>query len=818
MGLRWTINYIGEVLHGKVLGAGDVVINSMAIDSRTVSSADETLFIALKGDQHDGHEFITDLYEKGIRAFLVSQLPDYDNFPEAGFCLVQDTLSGLQELASEWRSKYGGEVLAITGSNGKTIVKEWIFQCLSAFLSLHRSPKSYNSQVGVPLSVLMIQEENDLAIIEAGISHPGEMEKLQSIIQPEAGIFTNLGGSHQENFPDLKTKLTEKLKLFKGCSKIIYRSDARPDGLSLKPFMEELGAKPVDWSLSDRACYSYDLRKRGSSHTEMQLSFQGQHLDFRLPFIDDASIENALHVLTYVIESGHSPEKAISSIEKLEPVSMRLEMLQGIQGSMLINDSYNSDTGGLKAALDLMGQQDEKKGRLVILSDLLQSGREDHALYAEIAELMRQKDIQLFIGIGPALMQQRTQFSENSLFFRDTEEFLKRMDRSQFVGRNILIKGSRTFGFERITAELQLKTHQTRLEIDLNAMVNNLNYYRSLLSDQVKTMVMVKALSYGSGNVEIANLLQFHKVDYLAVAFIDEGIELRRAGIHLPIMVLNPDPSGFGPMLDYQLEPEVYSLAVTEALYDLVHYRDIRNYPIHVKLDTGMHRLGFQHNELKKLIPLLCRPEFRVASVFSHLAGSGEKEHDTFSQKQIQNLRQSASEIREALGSNFDLHMLNSAGIERFPQDHMDMVRLGIGLHGIGNSELLKPVSSFKTSISQIRTVSEGESVGYSRRGKVERISQIATIPVGYADGLDRRFGNGQGSVWVHGIEVPIIGDICMDMTMIDLTGISASEGDEVELFGRHQKVSDMADRIGCIPYEILTAIPERVKRVYLQE
>jgi len=818
MEARWTLGHIGKVLHGKTLGKEDAVITLLAIDSRTVSSSDETLFIALRGIQHDGHDYIRDLYERGIRAFLVSQLPDYKDFPEAGFCLVKDTLSALQELATAWRNRYGGEVVAITGSNGKTIVKEWIYQCMSTSLSVHRSPKSYNSQVGVPLSVWMIQEDHDLAVIEAGISRPGEMEQLHSIIRPETGIFTNLGGSHQENFPDIETKLTEKLKLFQDCERIIFRADARVEGLSLQPFMEQLGVQLVDWSLSGDARYRYRILKRSPSRTEMQVSFPGQDRSFHLPFGDDASIENALHVLTYSIESGHSIESAVSCIESLEPVSMRLEMLQGIQGSMLINDSYNSDTGGLKAALDLVGQQDKKKGRVVILSDLLQSGREDQSLYTEIAGLLRQKEITLFIGIGPALMQHRTLFGENSLFFRDTEEFLKRMDRTLFVERIILIKGSRMFGFERITAELQLRTHQTHLEIDLNAMVHNLNYYRSLLNDSVKTMVMVKALSYGSGNVEIANLLQFHKADYLAVAFIDEGIELRRAGIHLPIMVLNPDPSGFGPMLDYQLEPEVYSLAVMEALYELLHYREIKAYPIHVKLDTGMHRLGFQGGEIGQLIPLLARSEFRVASVFSHLAGSGEEIHDDFSLEQIEKLRKHASKIGEALRSSFDLHILNSAGIERFPQAQMDMVRLGIGLHGIGSVEQLKPVSAFKTTISQIRTLGEGESVGYSRRGRVDRISEIGTIPVGYADGLDRRLGNGRGSVWVHGREAPIFGDICMDMTMIDVTGLAVSEGDEVEIFGRHQKVSEMAERIGTIPYEILTAIPERVKRVYLQE
>jgi len=815
---QWTLSYIGTLLGGKIIGNGVHPISDLAIDSRTVSDSESTLFVALRGEQHDGHDYIGELYARGIRAFLVSQQPAHEAYPEAGFCLVKNTLSGLQELATEWRNKYEGEVLAITGSNGKTIVKEWIYQCMSDYLTVHRSPKSYNSQVGVPLSVWMIREHHNIAVIEAGISHPGEMEKLQSIIKPRIGIFTNLGGSHQENFPDMETKLREKLKLFQGCTKIIFRGDAMVGTLALRSYIEKLGSQLVDWSLSGDAKYSYRILKRNSSQAEMQVSFQGKKAGFKLPFGDDASIENALHALTYALESGRPMESAIKRMGSLEPVSMRLEMLQGIQGSMLINDSYNSDTGGLKAALDLVGQQDQKNGRVVILSDLLQSGMEDHLLYAEVAGLLQQKEIAQFIGIGPALMQNRSLFKENSLFFKNTDEFLKMMDRTLFVERNILIKGSRLFGFERITTELQLKTHQTRLEIDLNAMVHNLNYYRSLLKDNVRTMVMVKALSYGSGNVEIANLLQFHQVDYLAVAFIDEGIELRKAGIHLPIMVLNPDPSGFGPMLDYQLEPEIYSMALIKEFYQLAHYREIKNYPIHIKLDTGMHRLGFQPAEIEQLIPWLEHSEFRVASVFSHLAASGDPEHDDFSLEQIATLRKYASLIKEALGSTIDLHILNSAGIERFPDAQFDMIRLGIGLHGVGRSGQVRPVSSFKTTISQIRTVGEGESVGYSRKGMLTRQSKIATIPVGYADGLDRRLGNGHGNVWVNGTAAPTFGDICMDMTMIDLTGMEASEGDTVEIFGQHQGVDEIARRIGTIAYEILTAIPERVKRVYLQE
>ncbi|MEN8226523.1 MAG: bifunctional UDP-N-acetylmuramoyl-tripeptide:D-alanyl-D-alanine ligase/alanine racemase [Bacteroidota bacterium] len=824
MGFELTLDEIGNLIDGSVHGEGNLIVTDLAIDSRTLAPSNSTLFVALAGDQHDGHDYIGELYGRGIRSFMVSHLPGISSYPGAGFCLVKNTLLGLQGLASARRQAFEGTVAAISGSNGKTIVKEWIYQCLDDPFKVHRSPKSYNSQVGVPLSVWMVGDHHDMAVIEAGISRPGEMEKLQAIIQPHIGLFTNLGTAHQENFDSVEAKLKEKLLLFRDCTKVICCSDQVVGSRSILSFMGDLQAKIIHWSLNGEATYhgeatyQYIKKKQTQSHTELTAIAPVGRFSFKLPFGDDASIENALQTLTFALEMGVPVEKITERIENLEPVSMRLEILQGIQGTVLINDAYNSDTGGLSAALDLTVQHDKGNGKLIILSDLLQSGLEDQVLYKEIAELLLQKGIDQFIGIGPALMQYRTLFPDSALFFIDTQEFLKRMDRTQFRNRTILIKGSRKFGFERITAELQLKTHQTLLEIDLSAMVQNLNFFRSLLNEGVKTMVMVKAFSYGSGNVEIANLLQYHNVDYLAVAFIDEGVELRNAGIHLPIMVLNPDPTGFGPMLDYQLEPEIFSLRSLEALYEILHYRGLKQYPIHIKLDTGMHRLGFQEEEVEMLVPWLKREEFRLTSIFTHLAASDESSHDKFTKKQQKKFERIASLLSNEIEEPFHKHILNSAGIERFPEAQYDMVRLGIGLHGIGRAEALHPVSSFKTSISQIRTVMEGETIGYSRHGKSDRESRIATIPVGYADGLNRNLGNGVGKVWINGIFAPTIGNICMDMTMIDVTGLKVSEGDRVEIFGKHQLVSILAGQAGTIPYEILTSIPERVKRVYLQE
>ena len=815
---EWTLEKLGSLLNGKVYGKKDLPVTSLSIDSRTLTPSGETLFIALSGEQHDGHNYIAELYKRGIRAFLVSTLPDYRVFPEAGFCQVDNTLAGLQKIASAMRQLFDGEVLAITGSNGKTIVKEWIHQCLGETMRIHRSPKSYNSQVGVPLSVWGLNPEHQLALIEAGISRPGEMEKLHLVIQPDTGIFTHLGTAHQEHFESMEVKLKEKLKLFRGCQKVICRADVHVGSRQLCSYLEDLQTEIVDWSMEGEARYKYREIGRTSSQTSMEVTLNSNNINFILPFSDDASVENALHVFTYCLEKGFPVEFVKQQIEKLEPVSMRLEILKGIMGSTLINDTYNSDTGGVLAALDLMAQQDTLSGRVVILSDLLQSGMEDRVLYSEIAALLKGKKLDLFIGIGPALSEQRALFPSSSLFYRDTEAFLKRMDRTLFHEKIILIKGSRLFGFERIAQELQLKTHQTRLETDLNAMVHNLNHFRSLLNEGVHTMVMVKALSYGSGNIEIAKLLQYHQADYLAVAFIDEGVELRKAGIHLPIMVLNPDPSGFGPMLDYMLEPEIYNLRGVEALQKILHKRGISDFPLHVKLDTGMHRLGFDEKDLGQLIPRLHDPRFRVVSVFSHLAASGDPHQDQFTRQQISRFDHMCSLLSEELGISFRKHILNSAGIERFPEAQYDIVRLGIGLHGIGKDASLKVVSSFLTTVSQIRTLAAGETVGYLRSGLTLQPSSIATIPVGYADGFHRSLGNGKGLVYVNGQPAPTIGEICMDMAMIDVSGLDVTEGDEVELFGKQQSVSELARQAGTIPYEILTSVPERVKRVYLQE
>lgn len=814
----WIIGDVNRIVKGTLTGANDVPIRSIAIDSRNLQPTSGAMFVALKGERHDGHHYIEQLYGQGVRAFLVSEPLDAERFPGAGFCLVEDTLFALQELAAARRRDFTGMVAAITGSNGKTIVKEWIYQLLAPSFHIHRSPKSFNSQVGVPLSVMMLDDQHEIGLFEAGISLPGEMCRLEEIISPDLGLFTNLGTAHQENFSDFEQKLKEKLDLFKACSKIIYRADKGKNLISAGPFLDDFPATKVSWSLDGDGLYRYLSSEAGEEGRWIDALSPGGEFRFFLPFIDEASIENALHAFTFAMEAGLPGEVAAERIGSLEPVSMRMEILRGMNNCMLINDAYNSDIGGLSAALDLVDQQRQFKEKILILSDLFQSGMEEEALYREISRLGETRGISLFVGIGPAMIRHQALFPEKSLFYSDTEEFLKRMDRTRFRDSIVLIKGSRLFGFERIAAELQLKTHQTLLEIDLDAMVSNLNHYRSLLKEEVKIMVMVKALSYGSGNIEIANMLQYQQVDYLAVAFIDEGIELRKSGIRLPIMVLNPDPSGFGQMIDFNLEPEIYNMRGIEVLRKMLTYREIKNYPIHIKLDTGMHRLGFQEEGIAELFPLLEEGPFRVASVFSHMAASNESTQDEFSREQFKRFDRISGLLEEHLIYPFDRHILNSAGIERFPDAQYQMVRLGIGLHGIGLDPDLIPASSYRSSVSQTGTVKKGETIGYSRAGIAESDLIVATIPVGYADGMDRRLGNGNGRVWIKGELVPTIGNICMDMTMLDVTGLEVSEGDEVELFGKNLSVLEVSRMAGTIPYEILTSIPERVKRVYLQE
>ena len=797
-------------------------------DSRKVIHPSRSLFFALSGDRHDGHEFLPALYEAGVRNFVIARKEAVMPGVEANYLVVGDTLQALQQLATWHRSQFDVPVIGITGSNGKTIVKEWLYQLLREDYHIIRSPKSYNSQTGVPLSVWQMDESHNLCLFEAGISQPGEMHRLQHIIRPTIGVFTNIGTAHDEHFSGMAAKVEEKMALFSDVKTLIYCRDYPAIEESVNQhFAAEQDKKVFTWSKRIRADLQVGRINRREHETELQAIYRNGFINIRIPFTDDASIENAIHSWAVLLFLGLDPDEISKRMELLSPVAMRLEMKEGINNSSVINDSYNSDIGSLTIALDFMNQQKQHSKRTVILSDILQSGKDEEALYSEVASLLEQKGVNRLIGIGSGISRQEGLFRMEKAFYTDTDDFLAEFGYGSFSNETILIKGARSFGFERISKVLQQKAHETVLEINLNAVVQNLNLFKSRLRPDTKLMVMVKAFSYGSGSYEIANVLQFHRVDYLAVAYADEGVALRKAGITLPVMVMNPEEQSFDAMISYKLEPEVYSFRIlsrfTEALRRRGQQLGNTRFPIHIELDTGMRRLGFEEKELNELIVRLKNNRHvRVVSVFSHLVASDEQVHDEFTWEQIAIF----TGMSDTLCSHFQQpvlrHILNSSGILRFPEAQFDMVRLGIGLHGIAatpnEQRQLQMVSTLKTTISQIRQVKAGETVGYSRRGVAEREMTVATVGIGYADGLSRRLGNGVGRMMVMGQLVPVVGNICMDMTMIDVTGIPAREGAEVIVFGQEPDIISIAALTGTIPYEVLTGISERVKRVYFHE
>lgn len=814
-----------NLLGGECTGAGgNGLIKELLTDSRKLSSPLHTLFFALTTARNDGHRYIRELYEKGVRYFVVSAVPD-GNFSEANFLVINNPLEALQKLAAHHRSGFDFPVIGITGSNGKTIVKEWLWQLISQEKTIVRSPKSYNSQIGVPLSVWQMNNWHNLAIFEAGISEPGEMEQLEHIIRPDIGIFTNIGHAHDQYFLSKQQKAEEKLKLFRDCKTLVYCSDHKEIGYALRN--SPYGIPDLfDWGSTGNARLRIIQTQTGKSNTRITAVYQHRTMEISIPFSDTASFENAMHCWAVMLLMGYGPDVTASRMLRLQPVAMRLEMKEGINGCSVINDAYSSDPESLAIALDFLVQQNQHERRTVILSDMLQNAGNEEELYGQIARMLINKGITRLIGIGPALCKHKKLFEIPGGFYPGTDEFLKSFHPGDFHDESILIKGARIFGFERINKLLQQRSHETVLEVNLNALVHNLNYFRSRLNPGTKLMAMVKAFSYGSGSFEIANTLEWHRADYLAVAYADEGVELRKAGISLPIMVMNPEENGMDAMLRYNLEPEIYNFRTLSMLARAIKRKSDSQtaaVKIHLKLDTGMHRLGFENNDIKPLADQLCTlKEITVQSVFSHLAGSEDPEMDAFTRQQIDCFRRMAEELTRRLGYPVIRHILNSAGINRFPDSQFEMVRLGISLYGIstdpGEQKSLETVSSLKTSISQIKVIRAGDTVGYNRSWKAEKESVIATIPVGYADGLSRRLGNGRGKMMVNGHIVPVAGNICMDMTMLDITGVSANEGDEVVVFGSDMPITRLAEAMDTIPYEILTGISRRVKRIYFQE
>ncbi len=817
----FNIEEIASITHGKIISLNQgSTINYFFTDSRKTILRPDAAFIAFRGERHNGHEFIPELCQKGIKNFIVEEVTkNWGSWEDkVNIIKVDDSMEALQNIAKLHRQRFQIPIVAITGSNGKTIVKEWLSQILSTRYFTVKSPKSYNSQLGVPLSLLQISNEHQIAIIEAGISKKGEMARLQAMIEPDIGIFTNIGPSHDEGFQNREQKITEKWSLFAKSRLVIFRKDQK----IIDQLCPRKSSQKLTWGYDPESIIRIDEVQQTVNSSVIDLFYNNRQYQFVVPFIDEASIENAMHCICAALYFQISQEDIQHQLSVIRKIEMRLELKQGVNGCYIIDDTYNNDLAGLNIAFDFMNQQQGYQRKTLILSDILQSGLPDEQLYKAVNQLIVEKKINRLIGIGHAISQQSHVFQTDSTFYKNTSEFLEHNPTQLFSDELILIKGARIFEFERIVRQLVHKIHGTVLEINLDALIHNLNFYRSKLNPNVKLMVMVKAFAYGSGSYEVASLLQFHRVDYLAVAYPDEGMRLRQQGITLPIMVMNASPESFDKIMDFKLEPEIYSL---EQLTAFRHFLAVfqGSASIHIKLDTGMHRLGFEKEHLEQLCHfLLDEKHISVASIYTHLAGADESQHNAFSHQQVDLFEKMSGKIMDFLGIRPLRHVLNSAGIIRFPNYQFDMVRLGIGLYGHESNAILqkelKPISTLKTVISQIKHLSAGETVGYGRKGNIAKESSIATIAIGYADGFPRNLGNGKARVMVNGQFAPVIGNVCMDMTMINITGIEAREGDEVIIFGENPAIQELAERAGTIPYEILTNVNDRVKRVFFTQ
>lgn len=821
--MKYNISEIIVALGVKPSKLTDSTITTLLTDSRKLSNPKETLFFALTSETNDGHNYVKELYTLGVRNFVVSsKLAGWEKLNDANFLIVKDTLKALQKIATYHRRKFDIPIIGITGSNGKTIVKEWLYQLLHKDYNIVRSPRSYNSQTGVPLSVWQLDETTSLGIFEAGISLPDEMENLESIIYPTIGLFTKLGEAHQENFASLQQKCNEKLELFINSEVIIYNEDS----VILSQCVENmaLSHKTFTWSHKNRdnPLYIKEI-KSTDEKTTIFYSFLGFDTDFEIPFIDRASIENAISCLATLLYLRVLPEDIKERMAYLEPVAMRLDVRKGKNNCIIINDTYNSDFNSIKIALEFQNQRkmDTPLKKTLILSDIFQSGLLPKTLYKKVSEIVDQNKIDKIIGIGHDISQFSSVFTMEKEFFISTEDFINSQIWKEFKNELILVKGSRIFHFERIISLLEKRVHETVLEIDLDALVHNFNFYKSKVSPNVKLISMVKANGYGAGATEISKTLQYHRCGYLAVAVASEGVTLRENGITMPIIILNSEINGFEELCNFNLEPEVYNFRILKAFINEAERRGITDYPIHIKLDSGMHRLGFVREEISELIEILQKQKsLHVVSVFSHLSASESWIFDDFTEKQINIFEELSDQLEKQLNYPISRHILNSAGIERFPNKQFDMVRLGIGLYGISPSGLsgLKNVCTLKTTILQIKTLPKGEAVGYGCKELLDHDARIATIRIGYADGLSRQFGNRKGKVLINGAYAPIIGDVCMDLCMVDVTNIKAHEGDQVIIFGKDLSVVELSNSINTIPYEILTAISPRVKRIYIKE
>lgn len=848
--MSYTIEKVAALIGAHRYGSAETHIEWLLTDSRSLAYPETTLFFALRTRTGDGHKYIDDLYRRGVRNFVVSAVPwkDHDSavadygfeasnrpspdvrlYPDANFLEVISPLKALQRLAERHREEYDVPVVGVTGSNGKTCVKEWIYQLLCPSLHVTRSPRSYNSQIGVPMSVWLLTERTQVGVFEAGISQRGEMPGLRAIIQPTIGVMTNVGAAHQENFATIEEKCMEKLSLFDDAEVLIY--DADDTIVSRCLTQSRFSGRHFGWSMTDSAAPLYIERvEKHESTTTIAFSactgLEGddavrQSVETTIPFTSDASVQNAINTIATGLVLGLTPDVIAERLTSLTPVAMRLEVKQGVRGLTLINDAYNSDLTSLDIALDFLHRRAEQRRSVLILSDLEQTGLPEGTLYRRVAEMIRTRSVDVLIGIGPNISAAHAAFDTEKHFFYTTDELLDSGLLNTLHSDIVLLKGARSFGFDLIAEQLELKVHETVLEVNLGALADNVRHFRSFMRPETKLVCMVKAGAYGSGSIEVARTLQDLGVDYLAVAVADEGVELRKAGITMGIIIMNPEMSSFTTLFKYRLEPEIYSFRILDALVAAARKEGITDFPVHVKLDTGMCRLGFNpDSEIPALVDRLRRQQaLRVRSVFSHFVGSDSDDFNEFSDWQFERFDRASRQLQEAMPYHVLRHICNSAGIERFPERHLDMCRLGIGLYGVDpvTNSRINNVTTLRTTILQIRDVATGTSVGYSRRTIVDRPSRIAAIPIGYADGLDRHLGNRNGYALVNGQKAPYVGNICMDVCMLDVTGIDCREGDCVEIFGDNLPVTVLSDILGTIPYEFLTSVSERVKRVYYQ-
>ncbi|HUH74303.1 MAG TPA: bifunctional UDP-N-acetylmuramoyl-tripeptide:D-alanyl-D-alanine ligase/alanine racemase [Chitinophagales bacterium] len=817
---EYTVKEVAQIINGNITGkTSKSFIQLVGTDSRRILNPYYTLFVALPGKNKDGHQYISDAYIKGVRNFIV-QNARVELFPDATFIIVEDALKALQKLAEFHRSQFNIPVIGITGSNGKTIVKEWLYQMLSPEYDVCRSPKSYNSQMGVALSLLHLEAHHNIGIFEAGISTTNEMENLEKMIQPSIGIFTNIGPAHDAGFENYEEKIDEKLKLFKNSSKLIYCGDYK---LITSRIPEEMNK--VSWGSSKDFDYHIAQQNIIQNHTIVEIHTTNTINTFHIPFTDKAYVEDCLHCIVTMLDLGFEPAAINDKISTLRILPMRLELKYGLNDCMIIDDSYSADLLSLEAALEFFRQQESRKKKTLIISAFDQSGMNDIQLIDELIRLIRFNKFQKVIAVGKLFLKYYSRWSQLKIelhCFPSTEDLLDQLSGIDFDREMILIKGARQYQFERVTYQLLGQSHRTVLEIDLNALSDNFDVFKGLLNKDTGIIPMVKAFSYGSGSGEIATMLEDKGVDYLAVAYVDEGIQLRESGITTRIMVMNPSIQDFNKMVEYQLEPEIYHLNLLNAF---IYYLETNSYnsyyPIHLKVETGMNRLGFQEDKIDELILILLDQDvIKVATVFSHLAASDEPQMDDFTYSQLEKFEELSQKIIQALDYSIQRHILNSSGIVRFPEFQFDYVRLGIGLYGVDSAHSIQSklsiIGTLKTTISQIKEIQKGETVGYGRKGSRDYIAKVAIIAIGYADGYDRRFSNGVGEVYIHGQRAKIIGNVCMDMCMADVTNIpDAKEGDEVEVYGKNISIIECSDKIGTIPYELLTKISRRVRRVY---